>query len=208
VILIGQYDSPFVRRVGLTLVHYGLSFEHRPWSTFGDAEKLAAFNPLLRVPTLVLDTHESLIETSSIIDYLDGLVPAAQRLTPQKEPERRHILKTVGLAAGISDKAVSLFYELRLHDQPSQRYVDRLRQQIKGGLDALEASALPAGADNWHGSRLTQADLAIVCMWRHFTDCHAELARQLSVPRITAHAAQFEELSMFKTVSQPFIAPA
>ena len=47
-ILIGQYDSPFVRRVAIALRHYGLSFEQQPWSTFGDAEKLAAFNPLRR----------------------------------------------------------------------------------------------------------------------------------------------------------------
>ncbi|MET0575043.1 MAG: glutathione S-transferase N-terminal domain-containing protein, partial [Mesorhizobium sp.] len=41
-ILIGQYDSPFVRRVGIALTLYGLPFEQRPWSSFGDAEKLRA----------------------------------------------------------------------------------------------------------------------------------------------------------------------
>jgi glutathione S-transferase len=40
-ILIGQYDSPFVRRVGITLRLYGIAFEHRPWSVWGDAEKIA-----------------------------------------------------------------------------------------------------------------------------------------------------------------------
>jgi glutathione S-transferase len=54
-ILIGQYDSPFVRRVGIALTLYGLPFEHRPWSAFGDADKIRAYNPLVRVPTLVLD---------------------------------------------------------------------------------------------------------------------------------------------------------
>src|SRR5262249_34848211 len=54
-ILIGQYDSPFVRRVGIALTLYGLPFEHRPWSTFSDAEKIRPYNPLTRVPTLVLD---------------------------------------------------------------------------------------------------------------------------------------------------------
>ena len=52
--LIGQYDSPFVRRVAIALRLYGIAFEHRPWSTFGDAAKIAPYNPLLRVPTLVL----------------------------------------------------------------------------------------------------------------------------------------------------------
>ncbi len=44
-ILIGQYTAPFVRRVGITLRLYGLPFEHRPWSVFGDADRLMAINP-------------------------------------------------------------------------------------------------------------------------------------------------------------------
>ena len=75
-ILIGQYDSPFVRRVGIALTLYGLPFSHQPWSTFSDADKLRPYNPLTRVPTLVLDSGETLIESHAILDYLDSLVPA------------------------------------------------------------------------------------------------------------------------------------
>ena len=46
VILIGQYDSPFVRRVAIALKLYGMAYEHRPWSIFSDAGKIAPFNPL------------------------------------------------------------------------------------------------------------------------------------------------------------------
>ncbi len=75
-ILIGQYDSPFVRRVGIALHLYGMTFEHRPWSTFGDGDKIALFNPLRRVPTLVLDDGEVLIESGAI---LDAAVPVTSR---------------------------------------------------------------------------------------------------------------------------------
>jgi glutathione S-transferase len=81
-ILIGQYDSPFVRRVGIALVLYGLSFEHRPWSTFADAEKIRQYNPLIRVPTLVLRDGEVLMESHCILDYLDSLVPADRAMFP------------------------------------------------------------------------------------------------------------------------------
>src|SRR5438477_707985 len=82
-ILIGQYDSPFVRRVAIALRLYGLAFEHRPWSTFGDADKIAPYNPLRRVPTLVLDDGEALIESTIILDYLDELVGEAKAMLPR-----------------------------------------------------------------------------------------------------------------------------
>src|SRR3954468_12566857 len=75
-ILIGQYDSPYVRRVAITLKTYGLAYEHRPWSVWGDADKIAAHNPLRRVPTLLLPDGTALVETYAIIDAVDEMVPA------------------------------------------------------------------------------------------------------------------------------------
>src|SRR5256885_15604356 len=76
--LIGQYDSPFVRRVALALRFYGLPFEHRPWSTFGDADKIAPFNPLRRGAALGLDSGEGPIERTASPGYLGELGGAGQ----------------------------------------------------------------------------------------------------------------------------------
>ena len=84
-ILIGQYDSPFVRRVGIALTLYGLPFEHRPWSIFADADQIRPYNPLTRVPTLVLDDGDVLIESHHILDY--HRQPGAGR--PRDVPARR-----------------------------------------------------------------------------------------------------------------------
>ena len=92
-ILIGQYDSPFVRRVGITLRLYELPFDHKPWSVFGDFEKIRPYNPLLRVPTLVLGDGTALIDSASILDYLDGQVPEARALFPRQEPARHRALR-------------------------------------------------------------------------------------------------------------------
>jgi glutathione S-transferase len=54
-ILIGQYDSPFVGRVAIALRLHGLAFEQRPWSTFGEGDRIPPYSPLRRVPTLSLD---------------------------------------------------------------------------------------------------------------------------------------------------------
>jgi glutathione S-transferase len=88
-ILIGQYDSPFVRRVAIALRLYGMAYEHRPWSTFGDADRIAPFNPLRRVPTLVLDNGEVLIESTAILDHLDELVGPARAMIADSGDRRR-----------------------------------------------------------------------------------------------------------------------
>src|SRR5262245_51015220 len=118
-ILIGQYDSPFVRRVGIAMRLYGIAFEHRPWSTFGDADKIRPYNPLTRVPTLVLDDGEVLIDSTPILDYLDSLVPAQHRMFPVEEPARHRALKVATLGVHMGEKAVALFYEKALHKETS-----------------------------------------------------------------------------------------
>jgi glutathione S-transferase len=87
-ILIGQYDSSFVRRVGIALKLYGLSFEHRPWSVFSDKHKIRPLNPLMRVPTLMLDDEDVLFDSHLIIAHLETLVPQEQSLWPAEEPYR------------------------------------------------------------------------------------------------------------------------
>jgi glutathione S-transferase len=200
-ILIGQYDSPFTRRVGITMRLYNLDFEHNTWSVFGNADDLAKVNPLIRVPTVVLDTGEALIETAAIIDYLDSLVAPEKRLLPQQQPERYRLQNIVALASGISDMAVRLFYEQRLHDVPSDIYVTRLSRQIAQTLEALEA--LPV-----RGPALTQADIAIACMFRHLSECHPGIAGKGRYLNLETHCAKLESLPVFIDISQAFIAPA
>jgi glutathione S-transferase len=158
-------------------------------------------NPLIRVPTLVLDTGEALIETAAIIDYLDSLVPPATRLLPQKQPERYRVQQVVSLASGVSDMAVRLFYELRLHDVPSDDLVARLTRQIEQTLAVLEKRQVTDGP-------ITQADIAVTCMYRHFSECHPHIAPKSRYPAIERHCARFEAQQVFIDISQAFIAPA
>ena len=70
-ILIGMFDSPFVRRVAVSMDLLGMPFEHRNWSVGKDQQRIREFNPVGRVPTLVLDDGETLIESAMILDCLD-----------------------------------------------------------------------------------------------------------------------------------------
>jgi glutathione S-transferase len=207
-ILIGQYDSPFVRRVGIALRLYDLPFEHRPWSVFGDATRLAALNPLMRVPVVVLDDGTALTDSHLILDYLDSRVAEAAALAPRHEPARHRVLRAVGLATGLADKAVSLFYERRLHDTPSASWEARCLAQIRQTVALLEAERAAAPGPYWHHGHLTHADIALTCAWRFFTEAHPGLIDTTSAPAITAHAAHHEGQPVFREISQPFIAPA
>lgn len=207
-ILIGQYDSPFVRRVGVALALYGLTFEHRPWSTFGDADLIRPYNPLTRVPVLVLDDGESLVESHAILDHLDSLVPPERRMFPAVEPARRRALAVASLATGLADKAVSLFYEKRLHREVSDAWVARCRAQIAATLAALEADRAKRGGEWWFGGAIGHADIAVGTCVRFLLEAHPGLVDIAAFPALAGHCARIEALPAFREIRQEFIPPA
>ncbi len=206
-ILIGQFDSPFVRRVGITMRLYDLPFEHKPWSTFGEADKIRPYNPLTRVPVLVLDDSVALVDSHSILDHLDRLVPPEKALTPRKGPQRTAVQRICALAAGIGDKAVSLFYELHLHDQVSDMYVARCRSQIGETLTLLERERSANPAPYWFGREMSQADVTVACILRHLNEAHPGLVDMKTFPALKKLASALESLEVFREISQAFIPP-
>jgi len=208
VILIGQYDSPFVRRVAIAMRLYGLGYEHRTWSTFGDADKLAAYNPLRRVPTLVLDDGEVLIESFVILDYLDELVGPSKALIARSGEARRKALKVCALATGLADKAVSLLYERILHKETSDVWVARCRAQVSGVLDALEKDRAARKTPYWFSETINHADIAVACALRFVREAHPGVFNDPSYPALTAHAVRCEALPPFTEIVQVLIAPS
>jgi glutathione S-transferase len=206
-ILIGQYDSPFVRRVAVALRLYGMAYEHRPWSTFGDAEKLAAFNPLRRVPTLVLDDDETLIDSGVILDWLDELAGPARALMPAAGVGRRQALKLCALATGLGDKAVALVYERVLHDQASALWQARCETQIAAVLGVLEADRAERATPYWFGDAIGHADIAVACVLRFLREAHPMAFDAARWSALAAHAARCEALAAFQGVVQAFDPP-
>lgn len=207
-ILIGQYDSSFVRRVGIALTLYEIEFEHWPWSTFGDAEKLRQHNPLIRVPTLLLKGGEALFETSAIIDYVDRLVPEQRRLFPVTQPARYKAMRVSALASGIADLAVRLFYERVLHKTPSDVLVSRVTTQIRTALGMLEAECADLTTPYWFGEHIGHADISVAASIRHLNDGNPGLMELADYPALGAFTERLEALPVFQQISQPFIPPA
>ena len=200
--LIGQYDSPFVRRVAIVLRFYGMAFEHRPWSTFGDADKIAPHNPLRRVPTLVLDSGEALIESTAILDYLDELVGPEKAMMAERGDLRRRQLRICALGSGLADKAVSLIYERVLRKDQLKLWVERCEAQIGGVLDLLEQERAGVATPFWFGTRIGHADIMVACALRFTGEAHPALLSAARHPALTAHAAQCEALPPFREIAQ------
>jgi glutathione S-transferase len=207
-ILIGQYDSPFVRRVAIALRLYGLPFEHRPWSTFGEGDKIAPYNPLRRVPTLVLDGGEALIESTAILDYLDELVGPERAMMAVRGPARRLALKICALASGLGDKAVSLLYERMLRKDQSKIWVERCEAQISGVLEVLEKERAAIATPYWFGGTIGHADIAVACVLHFTREAHPALLSAARYPSLTAHAGACEALPAFVEIVQPLIPPS
>ncbi|CAO3400628.1 glutathione S-transferase family protein [Azospirillum palustre] len=203
-ILIGQYDSPFVRRVAIALRLYGMAYEHRPWSVFSDAAEVARFNPLKRVPTLVLADGEVLIESGAILDHLDEVAGPDRALIARQGPERRRSLKLSALATGLADKAVSLVYERVLHKERSDLWMERCTGQIGAVLDVLEADRAAAPCPWWFGDRIGHADIAAGCALRFVGEAHPAVFDRSRWPALAAHSDACEAMAAFKAVVQPF----
>ncbi len=147
-ILVGQYDSPYVRRVAVSLPVLGFDYEHDTRSVFGDFDSMPQTNPLARIPSLVFDDGEVLIDSAAILDWLDETVGPPRALLPRAGPERRRALGLIALGTGVMDKAVSSIYERAIRPAPRRwpEWVARCRTQAAGALAALAREPWPADA--------------------------------------------------------------
>src|ERR1700694_2767235 len=95
-----MFDSPFVRRVAVSMNLLGLKFDHRTWSVGKDCELTRQFNPRGRVPTLVQPDGEALFESAAILDLLDEYAGPDRALLPRSGKDRREALRGLGVRRG------------------------------------------------------------------------------------------------------------
>jgi glutathione S-transferase len=160
VLLIGVNRSPFTRRVAITLHVYGVSFEQRELSGFANRDDVRRSNPLGRIPALVLDDGETLLDSGAIIDHLDEVYGRERALTPPAGADRRAVLKIAAMMMGACEKFLHAAYERnqRPADKRHQPWIDDCIAQATHALTAVEAMIGPEQGYLLLG-RLTQADV-------------------------------------------------
>jgi glutathione S-transferase len=197
-ILIGRYRSPFVRRVAATMKIYGLPYERRVLSTITDGEAIRAVNPIGRVPALILDSGETLIDSAAILDYLDECAGPERALVPTQGAERREVLKGVALAIGAVEKAVALAYELQRRPEHLifPEWAEKLKGQTRAGLATLDR-ILGTGREWIALDRLTQADASAVATWDFLGNMLAGHFAATDFPNLAALSVRANRMSAF-----------
>ncbi len=208
--LIGMYDSPFVRPVAITLNLFGMPFEHANWSVGRDFDRIREYNPLGRVPTLVLDDGEVLMESSAILDYLDERAGPARALLPASGIDRRAALRVISIMTGAAEKGRDQLYErlFRPREKWHQPWIDRCNLQMHGALAELERFAAWRGENRWLiGDRMTRADLIVACNYTLLSEAIDQKLKAELYPRLSAHVRRCEAMPEFKAVYEPWTPP-
>jgi len=156
--LIGLFDSPYVRRVAVSLRLQGFAFEHVALSVFRHIDEMRKINPLVKVPMLVLENGEKLIESSFILDYLDGEVAPGRRLIPAAGSSRRQIQQQCAIALVAAEKAVQVVYETKLRppEFTYQAWADRCAVQMHDAFAMMEEQPV---SPLLTGAPISQADV-------------------------------------------------
>lgn len=198
--LIGMMDSPFVRRVAVSMAVLDIPFEHRSVSVFRHFDQFRQINPVVKAPTFIDDDGTQLIDSTLILDYLDQRVAPQERLLPQEVTARRHALHLIGFALAACEKTVQIAYEQNLRPQEKQHapWLDRVQTQLAAAYDTLEADVAKLGAGPWLcGDRLTQPDITVAVAWRFTQHMAPDAIDPNRYPALAAFSKRAEALPAF-----------
>jgi glutathione S-transferase len=205
--LIGNYLSPFVRRVAISLNAVDLPYELEFLYVSKEPERVRPYNPVVRIPALVLDDGEVLVESYAILDEIDRMVGPERALIPASGPERRLVMKMTAIALASTEKAQWAHQERRgrPEEKVHQPWIDHNDRQALGGLRFLDELAREAGDDGWLAgtARMSQADItsAVAYTFADTVRPHLRLAEE--VPSLARFAARCEDLPVFRNAPLP-----
>jgi glutathione S-transferase len=196
--LVGMLDSPYVRRVAISLQLLGLAFEHQSLSVFRTFVQFREINPVVKAPTLLCDDGEVLMDSTLILEYAETLA-RPRSLMPSGSGEIRHDLRLLGLALAACEKAVQIVYERnqRPAEKLHQPWMERVSGQLLAAFGSLEQELgrrpLPTAS-----ASLRQADVTIAVAWRFAREMVADVVSAEKFPRLVAFSDAAEGLPEFR----------
>jgi len=201
-LLIGMLDSPYVRRVAISLQLLGLPFEHRSLSVFRTFDQFREINPVVKAPTLRCDDGTVLMDSTLILDYAETLA-APRSLMPRGLAERQAALRTIGLALAACEKSVQLLYErnLRPPEKQHEPWAARVVGQMHAAFGELEAE-LAKKPPSGDAQRISAAEVVTAVAWDFNRRIQPGTVKDAAYPRLRELSAWAEQLPEF--VAAPY----
>ena len=203
--LVGRYLSPFARRVGIALHLLELDFEHDPVSVADDRSSVDAVSALSRIPCLVLEDGEVLIDSHQILAELDRMVGPERAMVPRDPADARAFGQMIALTTGSLEKFVAMMYELtrRPKDKVWKPWADQCRSQVLGGLAEAETRMSDRVIEGGYlfGSEPTHADVSAVLAFQMGRGVAREIVTPESHPRLAALTERFGAHPVFERTS-------
>jgi len=196
--LIGMLDSPYVRRVAVSMNLLGLRYEHQSLSVFRNFDAFAAINPVVKAPSLVCDDGEVLMDSSLILDYAETL--SGRSLMPDDVGQRQHALRLIGLGLVASEKAVQVVYERQLRPEERRHapWMERVQQQLRSACSLLDgelrARALPPPSGG-----IDQAGVTVAVAWSFIQLVVGDVVDPAAYEAIAGYTAAAEALPAFRS---------
>ena len=191
--LIGMLDSPYVRRVAISLQRLGLDFEHQSLSVFRTFSEFQAINPVVKAPSLVCDDGQVLMDSTLILEYAEALA-RPRTLMPAALRELQHDLRLIALALAACEKSVQIVYEhnLRPAEKLHAPWLERVTGQLLAAYSGLEK--LLANAP---GQVLNQASLSVAVAWSFSRYAVPSVVKAEDFPNLQRHAQWAEQHPAF-----------
>jgi glutathione S-transferase len=197
--LVASLTSPYARKVRIVMAEKRIECEFVPENVWAADTKVGDFNPLGKVPVLVLDDELCLYDSRVIVEYLDGVTPVS-RLIPEGGRERALVKRWEALADGITDAGVAIFLERKR--EAAQQGSDWIKRQAGKIESGIAAAARELGERDWcQGVGITLADIALGCalLWIEFR--LPEFKWREQHPNLKAHIEKLEaRVSFVETV--------
>jgi glutathione S-transferase len=159
--LLGTLTSPYTRKARIVLAEKKIDYEWVVDSPNAVDSSVPKYNPLARIPVLVLDDETAIFDSPVIVEYLDNLSPN-NKLFPQPSRERLDVKRWEALADGVLDAAVAIRLEMqRPKKERSESWIEQQTRVIDASVDFM---ARQLGENAWcMGTPFTFADVAVGC---------------------------------------------
>ncbi len=203
--LIGMLDSPYVRRVAISLDALGVAFDHEAVSVFSTFEKFKSINPVVKAPTLVCDDGEVLMDSSLMLQFVEAAKANGKTLWSRDAVQLQHEMRAVGLALAACEKAVQCVYEVNLRPKAAQHepWLERVRGQLVAALSLLEIEVAKRQKDFEHA--INQESITAAVAWQFIQSMLPDITEKGDYKNLMKLSARMELTDSF--IKYPPIGP-